>query len=57
MKDVVSLTNEWWIKLGLMSKSHDAGKGIDCSLMGDLVKQGYGHPSPPDKCRLSDRQH
>ena len=41
MRDVVSLTNKWWIKLGLMSKSHDAGKGIDCSLMGDLVRQGY----------------
>ncbi|MAJ34430.1 MAG: hypothetical protein CMN45_00905 [SAR116 cluster bacterium] len=41
MADVVSLTNEWWIKLGLMSDSHDASKGIDCSLMADLVKQGY----------------
>ena len=40
-EDVVSLTNEWWIKLGLMSKSHDAEKGIDCSLMSDLVKQGW----------------
>jgi NitT/TauT family transport system substrate-binding protein len=41
MADVVSLTNEWWIKLGLMSNSHDAAKGIDCSLMADLVDQGY----------------
>jgi NitT/TauT family transport system substrate-binding protein len=41
MADVVSLTNEWWIKLGLMSNSHDASKGIDCSLMADLVDQGY----------------
>ncbi|MGB2167304.1 MAG: hypothetical protein ACPH3M_08760, partial [Candidatus Puniceispirillales bacterium] len=41
MADVVSLTNEWWIKLGLMSNSHDATKGIDCSLMADLVDQGY----------------
>ena len=41
MADVVSLTNQWWIKLGLMSNSHDAAKGIDCSLMADLVDQGY----------------
>ena len=41
MSDVVSLTNDWWIKLGLMNKSHDGSKGVDCSLMGDLVKQGY----------------
>jgi NitT/TauT family transport system substrate-binding protein len=41
MADVVSLTNEWWIKLGLMNASHDASKGIDCSLMADLVNQGY----------------
>jgi NitT/TauT family transport system substrate-binding protein len=41
MAEVVSLTNEWWIKLGLMSNSHDGAKGIDCSLMADLVDQGY----------------
>ena len=41
MANVVSLTNEWWIKLGLMNNSHDAAKGIDCSLMADLVDQGY----------------
>jgi NitT/TauT family transport system substrate-binding protein len=41
MAHVVSLTNEWWIKLGLMNASHDASKGIDCSLMADLVNQGY----------------
>lgn len=37
----IALTNEWWIKLGLMKKKIDPAKGIDCSLMGDLVKAGY----------------
>lgn len=41
MADVVSLTNDWWIKLGLMENKIDAAKGIDCSLMGDLVAGGY----------------
>lgn len=41
MSDVVSLTNDWWIKLGLMKNKIDSAKGIDCSLMGDLVKSGY----------------
>jgi NitT/TauT family transport system substrate-binding protein len=41
MADVVSLTNDWWIKLGLMKNKIDAAKGIDCSLMGDMVAAGY----------------
>lgn len=41
MADVVSLTNDWWIKLDLMKNRIDAAKGIDCSLMGDLVAGGY----------------
>ena len=41
MVDSVALTNEWWIKLGLMDKKIDAAAGIDCSLMGDLVASGY----------------
>ena len=41
MTEVVSLTNKWWIKLGLMNKTHNSSKGIDCSLMADLVKEGY----------------
>ena len=41
MSDVVTLTNDWWIKLGLMNNKIDAAKGIDCSLMGDLVASGY----------------
>lgn len=41
MAGSVALTNEWWIKLGLMQNSIDPAAGIDCSLMGDLVQQGY----------------
>ncbi|SMX39385.1 ABC transporter substrate-binding protein [Maliponia aquimaris] len=37
----VALTNEWWIKLGLMDKTVDPAAGVDCSLMGDLVASGY----------------
>jgi len=40
-EDAVKLTNEWWVKLGIMKTMHDPKAGIDCSLMGDLVKQGY----------------
>ncbi len=41
MASSVALTNEWWVKLGLMDKTIDAAAGIDCSLMGDLVASGY----------------
>jgi len=41
MAGSVALTNEWWVKLGLMKSTIDPAKGIDCSLMGDLVAQGY----------------
>jgi len=41
MSGSVALTNEWWIKLGLMKNTIDPAAGIDCSLMGDLVAQGY----------------
>lgn len=37
----VKTTNEWWVKLGVMKAMQDPSKGIDCSLMGDLVKQGF----------------
>lgn len=37
----VALTNEWWVKLGLMTETVDPAAGIDCSLMSDLVAQGY----------------
>lgn len=41
MVDAIALTNDWWIKLGLMENKIDAAAGIDCSLMGDLVAAGY----------------
>ncbi len=41
MTGAVALTNDWWIKLGLMQNKVDAAKGVDCSLMGDLVDSGY----------------
>lgn len=41
MPGSVALTNDWWVKLGLMKTKVDPAAGIDCSLMGDLVKQGY----------------
>ncbi|MDH5488402.1 MAG: ABC transporter substrate-binding protein [Rhodospirillaceae bacterium] len=37
----VELTNEWWVKLGVMKKTHDPSKGFDCSLMDELAKSGY----------------
>ena len=37
----VALTNEWWVKLGLMDGMVDPAAGIDCSLMGDLLATGY----------------
>ena len=41
MADSIALTNDWWIKLGLMTNKVDATAGIDCSLMGDLAASGY----------------
>ncbi|MEQ6917746.1 ABC transporter substrate-binding protein [Halomonas aquatica] len=37
----VTRTNEWWVKLGLMDEVQDAAKGVDCSLISDLVDSGY----------------
>lgn len=37
----VARTNEWWVKLGLMDGVQDAAKGVDCSLIADLVDSGY----------------
>ena len=36
-----ALINDWWVKLALMKDKVDVAKGIDCSLMADLVKDGY----------------
>lgn len=41
MADSIALTNEWWVKLGLMENTIDAAAGIDCSLMADLAASGY----------------
>jgi len=41
MVESAALTNEWWVKLGLMDKTVDVTKAIDCSLMADLVEAGY----------------
>lgn len=41
MPDSVALTNEWWVKLGLMETTVDPAAAIDCSLMADLVASGY----------------
>ena len=39
--ETVRATNEWWVKLGLLNEMHDPSAGIDCSLMADLVAEGY----------------
>lgn len=41
MADIYRLTNEWWVKLGLMQQTYDPAPGIDCSLMADLAKEGF----------------
>ena len=42
ISDHFRMTNEWWIKFGQMTETIDPSKGIDCSIMGDLYKAGYG---------------
>ncbi len=37
----VADTNEWWVKLGIMKTTIDANEAVDCSIMGDLVNEGY----------------
>lgn len=41
MAAVVATVNAWWVRLGLMTTTVDAAKGVDCSLMGELVAAGY----------------
>jgi NitT/TauT family transport system substrate-binding protein len=36
-----ALINDWWIKLGLMKEKVDVARAVDCSLMADLVKDGF----------------
>lgn len=41
------MTNDWWLKLGLMKKRIPAARGIDCSLQRELYETGYaGDPEP-----------
>jgi NitT/TauT family transport system substrate-binding protein len=49
MPQSIALTNDWWIKLGLMTNKVDVTKGIDCSLMGDLVAAGYRQSFGPNE--------
>jgi NitT/TauT family transport system substrate-binding protein len=42
MADHFRLTNEWWIKFGLMDEMIDPEAGTDCSLLADLNEAGYG---------------
>lgn len=39
--EVANTTNEWWVKLGLMTEMHDNTPGVDCSLMAELLASGY----------------
>ncbi len=36
------MTNEWWIRFGLMSETVEPSRGTDCSLLSDLHASGYG---------------
>lgn len=42
MADHFRMTNEWWIKFGLMTETFEPEAGVDCSLLADLYEQGYG---------------
>lgn len=41
MDDTVRLINDWWVKLEVLSEMRDASEIIDCSIMSDLVENGY----------------
>jgi NitT/TauT family transport system substrate-binding protein len=41
MLEAERLTNEWWVKLGVVEAMHDPRQGTDCSLMGELAQKGY----------------
>lgn len=38
---VIKTINEYWVRFGLMTEVHDPAAGVDCSLMADLIGQGY----------------
>lgn len=41
MVDHYNLTNEWWVKFGVVKEMYPSEKGIDCSLLKDLHDSGY----------------
>jgi NitT/TauT family transport system substrate-binding protein len=41
MADLFNLTNEWWVKFGVVPKMYPPEAGIDCSLLKDLYDSGY----------------
>lgn len=45
----VADTNDWWIKLGMMKTKIDANAAVDCSIMGDLVAEGYRQSFGPNE--------
>ncbi|MEX2201981.1 MAG: ABC transporter substrate-binding protein [Dongiaceae bacterium] len=42
MADHFRMTNDWWIKFGLMTETFEPEAGVDCSLLADLYESGYG---------------
>ncbi|MEQ8931888.1 MAG: ABC transporter substrate-binding protein [Silicimonas sp.] len=41
IEKVITTINEYWVRIGLMTEVQDASKGVDCSLMEELVESGY----------------
>jgi NitT/TauT family transport system substrate-binding protein len=41
MVDHFKLTNDWWVKFGVVPENYPPEKGIDCSLLKDLYDSGY----------------
>ncbi|MCI0430722.1 MAG: ABC transporter substrate-binding protein [Rhodospirillales bacterium] len=41
MVDHFRLTNEWWVKFGVVPENYPPERGIDCSLLKDLYDSGY----------------
>ncbi len=41
MSDYYKLTNEWWVKFGVVKEMYPPEKGIDCSLLKELYDSGY----------------
>ena len=39
--DHYKLTNEWWVKFGVVKENYPPEKGIDCSLLKELYDSGY----------------